>query len=119
MPCERSLCSSASLKLVRCSWSGARQWKGNAMLRVIRARLLGLVVGIVIPFVGLVGVGLWSQWRSDEATAIQRALDDARLLAAQVDDLLGNLDNLLIGLSQAVSWDPADTAANDAVLRRA
>src|SRR5262249_16566101 len=92
---------------------------GNAMLRGIRSRLLGLVVGTVIPFVALIGVGLWSQWRSDEATAIQRALDDARLLAAQVDDLLGNLDNLLIGLSQAVSWDPADTAANDAVLRRA
>src|SRR5215813_10119817 len=92
---------------------------GNAMLRGIRSRLLGLVVGTVIPFVALIGVGLWSQWRSDEATAIQRALDDARLLAAQVDDLIGNLDNLLIGLAQAVSWDPADTAANDALLRRA
>ena len=89
------------------------------MLRGIRSRLLGLVVGTVIPFVALIGVGLWSQWRSDEAAAIQRALDEARLIAAQVDDLVGNLDSLLIGLAQGVSWDPADTAANDAVLRRA
>jgi diguanylate cyclase (GGDEF)-like protein/PAS domain S-box-containing protein len=89
------------------------------MLRGIRSRLLGLVVATVVPLVALIGVGLWSQWRNDEAAAIQRALDEARLLAGQVDDLLGNLDNLLIGLSQAISWDPADTAANDALLRRA
>jgi hypothetical protein len=37
-------------------------------------------------------------------------------LAAQVDDHLGNIENLLIGLSRAVSWDAADVAANDALL---
>src|SRR5262245_20111759 len=114
MPCERGECADASL--VGCL--GGNGW-GTSMLRGIRSRLLGLVVGTVIPFVALIGVGLWSQWRNDEAAAIQRALDEARLLAAQVDDLVGNLDSLLIGLTQAVSWDPADTAANDALLRRA
>src|SRR5262245_2775205 len=88
------------------------------MLGSIRSRLLGLVVGTVVPFIALIGVGLWSQWRNDDAAAIQRALDEARLLAVQVDDHIANLDNLMTGLSRAVSWDPADTAANDALLRR-
>src|SRR5262245_41746908 len=101
------------------TWSDARQMDGRLMLRGIRSRLLGLVVATVVPFTALIGAGLWSHWHADQAAAIERALDEARLLATQVDDVLGNLDSLLIGLSQAVSWDPADTAANDALLRRA
>ena len=50
----------------------------------------------------LIGGGLWTQWRSDRATAVERAVAEARLLAAQVDDHLGNLDALLAGLSRAV-----------------
>jgi len=91
----------------------------SMLLRGIRLRVLGLVVATAVPFTALIGVGLWKQWHDDQAAAIQRALDEARLLAAQVDDLVGNLDSLLIGLSQAVSWDPTNTAANDALLRRA
>src|SRR5262249_42048909 len=65
------------------------------LLRSIRSQLLGLVVATVVPFTALIGAGLWSQWRSDQAAAIQRASDEARLLAAQVDDHIGNLANLL------------------------
>src|SRR5882672_2506396 len=86
------------------------------LLRSIRSRLLGLVLATVVPFTALIGAGLWNQWRSDQAAAIDRALDESRLLVAQVDDHLGNLDSLLTGLSRAVSWNPADTAANDALL---
>src|SRR5882757_1455683 len=86
------------------------------LLRSIRSRLLGLVLATVIPFTALIGAGLWNQWRSDQAAAVDRAVDEARLLVAQVDDHLGNLDNLLTGLGRAVSWDPANTAANDALL---
>src|SRR4051794_24289480 len=88
------------------------------LLRSIRSQLLGLVLATVIPFTALIGVGLWNQWRRDQVSAVERTINQARLLAAQVDDYLGNIDNLLIGLSQAVSPDPADTAANDALLRR-
>jgi hypothetical protein len=45
-------------------------------------------------------------------------LDEARLLAAQVDNHIGNLENLLLGMSQAVSPRLADTNANDALLRQ-
>src|SRR5262249_30081252 len=88
------------------------------LLGSIRSRLLGLVLATVIPFTALIGVGLWRQWQSDQATAARRALNDAQLLAAQVDDYIGNLDNLLNGLSQAVSPDPADIASNDAKLQQ-
>src|ERR1700730_6772085 len=88
------------------------------LLRSIRSRLLVLVLATVVPFMALVGVGLWSQWREGQAAAVERALNEARLFSAQVDDHLSNLENLLVGLSQAVSTDPADTDANDALLRR-
>jgi diguanylate cyclase (GGDEF)-like protein/PAS domain S-box-containing protein len=84
----------------------------------IRSRLLGLVVAAIVPFLALIWAGLWNQWRSEHATAIQRALHDAQLVAAQVDDHIGNLDNLLTGLSRAVSANPADTKANDELLRQ-
>src|SRR5258706_3673698 len=87
------------------------------LLRSIRSQLLGLVLATVVPFTALIAVGLWSQWQRDQAAAIQRASDEARLLAAQVDDHIGNLQNLLTGLSGAVSTNPADVAVNDALLR--
>src|SRR5262245_55208927 len=86
------------------------------LLRSIRSRLLGLVLATVVPFTALIGAGIWNLWRSDRSAAVERAIDEARLLAAEVDDHLANLDNLMTGLSRAVSWDPADTLANDALL---
>src|SRR6476661_1733186 len=88
------------------------------LLRSIRSRMLGLVVATVVPFTALIGAGLWNQWRTDQAAAIERALDEARLLAAQVEDHVGNLENLMTGVSHAVSWKPADITANDAVLQK-
>jgi diguanylate cyclase (GGDEF)-like protein/PAS domain S-box-containing protein len=88
------------------------------LLRSIRSRLLGLVLATVIPFTLLIGIGLWNQWRSDQAAAFQRAIDEARLLAAQVDDYIGNLDHLLTGLSVAISPNSADAKHNDAVLQQ-
>jgi diguanylate cyclase (GGDEF)-like protein/PAS domain S-box-containing protein len=89
------------------------------MFRGIRTRLLGLVIATVVPFTALIGGGLWNQWRGDQSQAVRSALIEARLLAARVDDQIGELDSLLIGLSQAVSTRPDDIQANDAALRRA
>ncbi len=88
------------------------------LLRSIRSQLLGLVLATVIPFITLIGIGFWNQWSRDEAAAVQRATGQARLLAAQVDDHIGNLENLMTGLARALSTDPADAAANDLVLRQ-
>jgi diguanylate cyclase (GGDEF)-like protein/PAS domain S-box-containing protein len=64
-------------------------------------------------------VGLWSQWHTDKNLANERAIVAARVLAAQVDDHIGNLESLLTGLRRAVSTNPADVLANDALLERA
>ena len=89
------------------------------LLRSIRSQLLGLVLATVVPFTALIGFGVWKQWQDDQTAAIQRAVSEARLVAVQVDDHIGNLQGLLTGLARAVSTDPADVAANDALLRRA
>jgi diguanylate cyclase (GGDEF)-like protein/PAS domain S-box-containing protein len=88
------------------------------LLRSIRSRLLGLVLATVIPLVAVILGGLGSQLRDDQDEATERVLDEARLLAAQVDNHIGNLENLLLGVSQAVSPRLADTNANDALLRQ-
>jgi Cache domain len=79
---------------------------------------LALVVATVVPFTALLGAGLWSQWQSDQASAIAQAIYEARVLAAQIDDHIGNLENLLTGLSEAVSSNPLDREANDILLRK-
>jgi diguanylate cyclase (GGDEF)-like protein/PAS domain S-box-containing protein len=84
----------------------------------IRGKLLALVLAAVVPCLALMGGGLWYERQETEAAAKQRALNDARVLAAQVDDHIGNLEHLLAGLSRAVSTDPADVKANDALFRR-
>jgi diguanylate cyclase (GGDEF)-like protein/PAS domain S-box-containing protein len=89
------------------------------LLGGIRGKLLALVLAAVVPFLALIGAGLWSQWQDTKAAAKQRALNDARILAAQVDDHIGNVEHLLAGLSRAVSSDPAEVSRNDELLRRA
>src|SRR6202011_597956 len=44
---------------------------------------------------------------------------EARLLAARVDDQVTELNDLLVGLSQAVSTNPDDIQGNDAIFRHA
>jgi diguanylate cyclase (GGDEF)-like protein/PAS domain S-box-containing protein len=82
----------------------------------IRSQLLGLVAAAVVPFLVLIGVGLWNQSRTEQAEALNRALGESRVLAAQIDDHIGNLENLMLGLSRAVSTNPADATANDVLL---
>ena len=88
------------------------------LLRSIRSRLLGLGARHRRSVHRLDRVRPLEPWQDRPEGAIQRAVNEARLIAAQVDDHIGNLTNLLSGLSAAVSTNPADVAANDALLRR-
>jgi len=56
------------------------------LLCSIRSRLLGLAFAAVIPLAVIMTAALWSQWRSDRAAVTEHAINEARLLAAQVDD---------------------------------
>ena len=89
------------------------------MFQSIRLRLLGLVLAAVAPFAALIALGVWDQWRTEQAQALHLARSEARSVAASVDDHIGNLENLLSGLTQAVSLNPEDKRANDLVLHRA
>ena len=73
------------------------------LLGSIRGKLLALVLAVVVPLLALIVAGFWSEWQNTQAAARQRALNDARMLAAQLDDHVGNLEHLLGGLSRAVS----------------
>jgi diguanylate cyclase (GGDEF)-like protein/PAS domain S-box-containing protein len=84
----------------------------------IRSRLLGLAFAAVIPLAVIMTAALWGQWRSDRAAAAEHAVNEARLLAAQVDDHISAIENLLSVLGQVVSFDPADRSANDTLLRK-
>jgi diguanylate cyclase (GGDEF)-like protein/PAS domain S-box-containing protein len=84
----------------------------------IRSRLLGLAFAAVIPLAALMMAALWIQWRSDRTAAAEHAINEARLLAAQVDDHISAIENLLSVLGPAVSFNPADRSANDALLRK-
>jgi diguanylate cyclase (GGDEF)-like protein/PAS domain S-box-containing protein len=82
----------------------------------IRSQLLGLVAAAAVPFLILIGVALWIQYRIAQSEALDRAYSEARVIAAQIDDHLGNVENLSLGLSHVVGVKPPDTAANDALL---
>jgi diguanylate cyclase (GGDEF)-like protein/PAS domain S-box-containing protein len=84
----------------------------------IRARLLGLVVAAIVPFLALISAGLWDQWRSEYAKAMQRVLNESQVLAAQVDSEISNIENLMTGLSYALQPSAAAKPANDALLRQ-
>ena len=70
----------------------------------------------VAPLIVLVGAGLWSQLESDRAVVAEHAVNVARVLAARIDDHVGDLESLLLALGHAVSYDPADRDKNDALL---
>jgi diguanylate cyclase (GGDEF)-like protein/PAS domain S-box-containing protein len=82
----------------------------------IRSQLLGLVAAAAVPFLVLIGVALWIQYRTAQTEALDRAYTEARVLAAEIDDHLGNLENLTLGFSRAIGVMPSDRAANDALL---
>jgi diguanylate cyclase (GGDEF)-like protein/PAS domain S-box-containing protein len=93
-------------------------WGLMMLLRSIRSRLIGLVLASAVPFIALISVGLWNLWRLDQKAAFERSLTEARVVAGQVDDHIGNVRNLMAGLSVAVSWEPKDIDTNDRLLRK-
>jgi diguanylate cyclase (GGDEF)-like protein/PAS domain S-box-containing protein len=88
------------------------------LLCSIRSRLLGLAFAAVFPLAVVMMAALWLQWRSDRDAAAEHAVNEARLLAAQIDDRVRAIEDLLTVVGQAVSFDPADRSANDALLRK-
>jgi diguanylate cyclase (GGDEF)-like protein/PAS domain S-box-containing protein len=88
------------------------------LLYSIRSRLLGLVLAAVLPLAALMAWALWSQWQEDRTDAAERAINEARLFAGQIDDHVSDIESLLSAVGQAVSYDPADRQENDILLQK-
>jgi hypothetical protein len=89
------------------------------IFRSIRLKSAAWAAAAGLPVVALIGIGLWSQFHIEHPGARHRALIAARSVAARIDAEFAGLDDLLSGISTAVSTNPDDVDANDALLRQA
>lgn len=97
---------------------GQQPHHGEAVPTIIGSKRVVFTAAIVLPSVLLIGIGWWGRSRAEDTGARLRALTAARSVAAQIDAHFGDLESLLDRLSVAVSTNPDDVDANDALLRR-
>ena len=79
----------------------------------IRARLMVLAVVAVAPLLALIVFNVRRQNEREREMRLAEAFDHARNIAQRIDDELGNLDGLLVGLAHTVSANLADSARNE------
>jgi diguanylate cyclase (GGDEF)-like protein/PAS domain S-box-containing protein len=96
---------------------------GNAMVRRIRrlgirGRLVLLVLALGLPFLGYIAYSATAHVAREREVAKERSLAFARIIAARLDDYVGDLNQVLATLSYSVWTAPEVTAENDALLRR-
>jgi diguanylate cyclase (GGDEF)-like protein/PAS domain S-box-containing protein len=84
----------------------------------IRGRLVLLVLGLGVPFLGYIVYNAAEQLARERAVAKERSLAFARIVAARIDDYVGDVNQLLATLSYTVPTAPGSAAENDALLRR-
>jgi diguanylate cyclase (GGDEF)-like protein/PAS domain S-box-containing protein len=82
----------------------------------IRARLLLLVLALGLPFLAYIGFAADDEARSDRELAKERSLAVARVVAARLDDYVGDVNQLLATLSHAVAIGPQSASVNDALM---
>ncbi len=88
------------------------------MPRGIFSKLLYLTMATVLPFVALATGLLWDQWQREQSAALREVWAQSQAVASEIDNQLSNFQTLLTALGHSLSLDPADTASNDAKLRR-
>lgn len=84
----------------------------------IRGRLVLLVLGLGVPFLGYIVYNAAEQLARERVVAKERSLAFARIVAARIDDYVGDVNQLLATLSYTVPAAPGSAADNDALLRR-
>jgi diguanylate cyclase (GGDEF)-like protein/PAS domain S-box-containing protein len=83
----------------------------------IRGRLVLLVLALGLPFLGYVAISAIQQVAHERQVAKERSLAIARVVAARLDDYVGDINQVLGTLSAVVPTAHAATASNDALLR--
>jgi len=82
----------------------------------IRGRLALLAVALGLPILGYIAYSAGEQMAQERELAKERNLAYARMVAARLDDYVGDVDQLLATLSRVVPATPDATARNDALL---
>ena len=83
----------------------------------IRARLLLLVLALGLPLLAYIAIDAAGEVRADRELAKERSLAVARVVAARLDDYVGDINQLLATLSHVVAIGPEHASENDALLR--
>ena len=83
----------------------------------IRARLLLLVLALGLPFLAYIAIEAAGEARADRELAKERSLAVARVVAARLDDYVGDVNQLLATLSHVAAIGPEHASENDALLR--
>ena len=83
----------------------------------IRGRLVLLVLALGLPFLGYVALSAAEQVAREREIAKERSLAIARIVAARLDDYVGDVNQVLATLSAVVPTAREATAENDALLR--
>jgi hypothetical protein len=87
--------------------------------RSVHSKWVGRVAAVVaLPCAALLGTSLWDRFHNETIDLRYSAIAEARLVAAKIDRHFDTIENLLGVLSTAVSTNPSDVDANDALLRR-
>jgi diguanylate cyclase (GGDEF)-like protein/PAS domain S-box-containing protein len=82
----------------------------------IRGRLVLLALALGVPILGYIAFSAGEQMRQERELAKERNLAFARIVAARLDDYVGDVNQLLATLSHVVPASPEATARNDALL---
>ena len=83
----------------------------------IRARLLLLVLALGLPFLAYIAIEAANEARADRELAKERSLAVARVVAARLDDYVGDVNQLLATLSHVVAIGPEHASENDTLVR--
>jgi signal transduction histidine kinase/DNA-binding response OmpR family regulator len=83
----------------------------------IRTRLIVLVLAALLPVLLVAGWFFWVDKESDYAKSRIAAASAAYLAAERIDNHLKDVNFLLLAFGRMLSFDPADSEKNDAVLR--
>ena len=83
----------------------------------IRARLLLLVLALGLPFLVYIAIEAAGEARADRELAKERSLAVARVVAARLDDYVGDVNQLLATLSHVAAIDREHASGNDTLLR--
>jgi len=82
----------------------------------IRGRLALLALAFGLPLLGYIAFSAGQQLEQERELAKERNLAFARIVAARLDDCVGDVNQLLATLSQIVGATPDGAKANDALL---